>query len=523
MPPFRSTLLQAALVTVLTVALYAPGLSLSPPHLTHDEIKFALQAEAIADTGRDLNGRLFPLYFKEAGFAVGRDPMCIYVMAAFLKALPLSEQSIRLSTVLAGAAGVGLMFLLARLTLAKRSVAWIAALIMALTPAYYIHSRLALSVVYPVPMTVLWLIAVMLYLRTQRTRDAVVIGLVLGAGIYSYLAAAIMMPLYLGATLVVLWWRGDRRGCRTMLLAFGAMMVPLLAWQLIEPDRYSNILSAYRLYDHDTSAGGGLLQRLASVQGLVSRVDVLWDSFNPGRLFFTGESSLQISTRQVGSFLTPVAVFLLVGIVTLSRRPMALGSGLGPLVLFGLFTSPLPGVIMADVEIRRWLVVVPLVAIVAALGAGRLLEKGWRTRVAAIVLTALMPLQFAFFARDYFGPYRERSSVWFGGNIRAALNTVLDDARLRAPASVYLANEIPWVEAYWRFYSKVRGVDLGDRTHYIQLGAGEIPRAEDAAVMVTPADTSLSTQLAAAGWTSQRVIADLDGRPSLIVATRPAP
>ena len=149
MRPLSSTLAQAALVAALAATLYSFGLALSPPHLTHDEIKFALQAKSIADTGRDINGRLLPLYFQEPGFSVGRDPLCIYVMAAVLRVLPFSEASIRFSTALVGAVGVGLIFILARRVFASSAVAWIVAITLALSPTYYIHSRLALSVVYP--------------------------------------------------------------------------------------------------------------------------------------------------------------------------------------------------------------------------------------------------------------------------------------------------------------------------------------------------------------------------------------
>ena len=97
MRPLSATLAQAALVAALAATLYSFGLALSPPHLTHDEIKFALQAKSIADTGRDINGRLLPLYFQEPGFSVGRDPLCIYVMAAVLRVLPTTFTSLNLA------------------------------------------------------------------------------------------------------------------------------------------------------------------------------------------------------------------------------------------------------------------------------------------------------------------------------------------------------------------------------------------------------------------------------------------
>src|SRR5262245_16981157 len=109
----RSQLGQAALASALTAILYIPGLVLSPPHLLHDEIKFALQAKSIADTGRDLNGRRLAVYFPEPGYSVGRDPVCIYVTAGALAVLPLDERSIRLPSTIVGAVGVGLIFLIA--------------------------------------------------------------------------------------------------------------------------------------------------------------------------------------------------------------------------------------------------------------------------------------------------------------------------------------------------------------------------------------------------------------------------
>jgi 4-amino-4-deoxy-L-arabinose transferase-like glycosyltransferase len=512
----RSMLAQAVLAWALTMSLYALGLAVSPPHLTHDEIKFALQAKSIADTGRDINGRFLPLYFVEPGFSVGRDPICIYVMAAVLRVLPLSEISIRLSTVLVGAIGVGLTFVLAALLFQRSSIAWAAAALVALTPTYYIHSRLALSVIYPVPFTLAWLIALVLYLSRGQVRYAVACGVILGLGVYSYLAAAIMMPLYLVATVVTLLVRGDRRGVAAVVVSFAAMLLPLAYWRSMEPDRYGNILSAYRLYDPQQLTPAQKLLELVSVSSLKARLDTWWDAFNPSRLFFSGESSLQISTRQVGSFLLPVAVFMAAGVGELLRTPVR---ALGILLLFGFITAPLPGVVMLDVEIRRWLFVVPFAVTIAAFGIARLLRGPAWLRIVCVALLLLVPLQFATFARDYFGPYRERSTTWFGGDIRGALAPVLDDARAEPPATVYVSTEIPWVDAYWRFYATARGQQsLLERTRYVQLAAGDIPPASPSDVLVVPAASAASDRFTAAGWTVRHVIREPNGTSSFVVA-----
>jgi 4-amino-4-deoxy-L-arabinose transferase-like glycosyltransferase len=511
----RATLAQAALVAALTGVFYARGLDLSPPHLTHDEIKFALQAKSVADTGRDINGRLLPVYFVEPGFSVGRDPLCIYFTAGVLSFLPLHESTIRLATVIIGALGVGLLFLLAALVFQSHVIALIAAAIMALSPTYFIHSRLALSVIYPVPFTILWLIVLHAYLDGRRPRTAVATGAVLGAGVYSYLAAAIMMPLYLLATCAVLAQHRDRPGIARVVAGFAVLLIPILLWQAVEPERYANIVKAYRLFEVQPGIEPAPVP-VADDRVVSRRVNTFWEAFNPGGLFFTGESSLQISTREVGSMLTPVAVLLISGVWALRHSRGVLPPWLW---LFGLVSAPLPAVIMADVEIRRWLVVLPFVAMIAGFGADRLRRGRPAHRVLLTVLVTLSIGQFALFMRDYFGPYRERSSTWFGGNIRAALTTVLDRARTEPPSKVYISEEIPWVEAYWRFYSMVNDQGaLLERTQYVRVNSGIPPAAEHGAVLVAPVPTSdVGARLADAGWRDTTIIADLDGSPSLAV------
>ncbi len=82
--------------------LYARALGYVPPYLIHDEAQGALQAHAVATTGRDLTGRLLPMYFTEPEFPPGRDPALIYVTALGLTVLPFTEAGARTPTALVG-------------------------------------------------------------------------------------------------------------------------------------------------------------------------------------------------------------------------------------------------------------------------------------------------------------------------------------------------------------------------------------------------------------------------------------
>ena len=58
--------LSIALLALTGVALYTTRLGEVPVYLMHDEAQGALQAHAIATTGRDLSGRLLPIYAPHA-------------------------------------------------------------------------------------------------------------------------------------------------------------------------------------------------------------------------------------------------------------------------------------------------------------------------------------------------------------------------------------------------------------------------------------------------------------------------
>jgi MFS family permease len=227
-------------------------------------------------------------------------------------------------------------------------------------------------------------------------------------------------------------------------------------------------------------------------------------------LFVTGGSNLTNSTRLAGVFFPPIAVFLAAGMWRiLSTRRID-----GALLLFGFLVAPIPAALLKeDFAVDRELVKLPFVVLIAALGAqwlwsvpsrpsiGRalrfaalgllvltvaygalgLIRDGrlgatiplgiaaavaalaigvalqrtatWSPMVAALLL--LLPLMFVPFVRDYFDGYPMRSSGWFGGNIRGAIDSVIaSDGRAAAP-EIHISTDIPYIRSYWLFYQHV--------------------------------------------------------------------
>jgi hypothetical protein len=123
--------------------------------------------------------------------------------------------------------------------------------------------------------------------------------------------------------------------------------------------------------------------------------------------------------------------------------------------------------------------------------------KQWR--VVTLCLLALMPIQFRSFWSDYFSDYRVRSAFWLGGNIRGALEDIIEREQRNGAPKVYfsplksaggqLDGRNKYMDAYWRFYLiKHNRQDLLARTmafeaaavHAVPSGSLVLANADDA-------------------------------------------
>lgn len=524
------TRLRLAIVLVLlaaAVALYARRVGEAPVYMSPDEVIIAVDAHSIATTGRDVHGAFLPLYFKIQMRGEERQgwfmPVIFYAMAGVLKVLPLSEVSARLPSVLVGLIDIVFVFFIARRLFKNDWMALVAAGMLALTPAHFILSRYALDYLYPLPFLLGWLLGLLTYLETRRLGALFSATLVLAAGFYSYIAAVLLAPIYLLVTAGVLF--SERKPARDYVVAAAGFALPLLMfvpWIFAHPTAFADTAHRFELYDAGNMNALQGLRSFFSYNNIESRAAIYWSFLNPSFLFFTGDAQMPFSTRMVGVFLLPAAVFIIAGIGSVVRRP----APARVVVLVGFFCAPLAAVLVPENSaIIRAAAILPFGVLLAALGveslwqwprlhragsvimplgvvmlAVALVYGAWSlvtaraltsstaplaaaglalcviafasdaisiTRIAAVLLLASMPLQFAAFQRDYFNDYRRRSSNWLGGNLRGALVELMSRAASDRAPFVYFAQlrstagladtRNRWMETYWTFYLTKHG------------------------------------------------------------------
>ena len=512
----KGVLLAVAVLATAVAILYATRLGFAPIYLIHDEVTFSLQAASVAKSGRDLNGRLLPVYFSEPEFTAGRDPMMIYATAAALQVLPLSESAVRTPTALVGVLNVVLVTWLVHLLFGDLRLSLAAGVMLALSPGHFIHSRMALSVLYPVPFVIAWLIALRQMGDRPSARLLLMGGAVLGLGVYGYLASMVMMPVYLLLTAVVLAERRQFPMIRWTAIGFAVVLVPIMLWTIAHPERYSELMRAYRPGEVAAESTVVDAARVVVAGTWRDKLSEWWLYFDPDYLFVSGDSSMTNSTREAGLFPLALVVFLPIGIWRLARS-----RGFERLLLIGLITAPLAVVLTGVLHLHRYrgMFVLPFGILVATYGLSVMWaspKRSWRVIATALLLT--MPLQFAGFYRDYMGPYRERSSTWYGGNLRGALVEVMR----HPPASghAYISRAIPYADVYWQFYSQtVTGAPAAPLPLDAELAVGHSFVTGSKAI--TAIDEPLTAILDRTGWRRETVVTEPSGAPAFVVFERP--
>lgn len=468
-----------------TAVLYSFDLGRAPIYLHEAEILFVNHAYAIATTGHDMNGRFLPLYFQmpPIGPNVWFHPAVVYLTALFLTILPLTEFTARLPSVAVALVDVALMYFVARRLFRSHRLGLIAAALLALTPSHFMHGRVAMDYLYPVPFVLAWLVCLIVFLERPQPRTLFAAASFLGVGVYTYIASVVMMPVHLAMTAFAIV--RNRLGPRLLAVAAAGFVWPLalLVWLWFHPGIFSQTLDRYQVgqVEHAPRALAGLpmpqvidgVLRMVRFSEITGRISLYWYFFDPAFLFVTGGyANVVNSTRHVGVFALPLMALVPLGIAAAVRSRTTIGF----LVVIGFFVAPVAAclVVPEPYAIDRELTILPFGVLLAAFGVEALLNASrrlWRT--AAVALLVLVPCHFAFFLFDYYGDYRGRAAFWFNGNRRGALEEMIArDTQHRVPAVYLSTNHIPYLDAYWRFYlTKHHRRDLLDRTVYFDEGA----------------------------------------------------
>ena len=193
------------LVILIVLTLLTFRLDKVPVHLNQDELGFALNAYSIKTGLTDVSGNFLPFYFWHLG-SFWATPIIVYITSLVLLFFPISESTIRISSAAIGVVSVAIMMILTKRIFKKELFAILSGLFIITTPVFFIHSRILLDNLYPIPFVLAWLLLLYIFLEKKVPGFLIFSGLSLGIGFHSYHAAKIMMPVYFLASIIFAAW-----------------------------------------------------------------------------------------------------------------------------------------------------------------------------------------------------------------------------------------------------------------------------------------------------------------------------
>jgi 4-amino-4-deoxy-L-arabinose transferase-like glycosyltransferase len=353
------------------------------------------EARRLRQTGANTSGDAVPLFFPTEAYPPGREPLPVYAAAMALMLFGHSKASVQVPTVILGAVNVMLMYLVARRLFGKHLVALSAGVFLLLSPVHVIYARSGDNALYPVPFLLAWLWCLPTLLRQPTAGGVVLVGVLLGIGTYTHPSALVFMPILLFLTGSIIS-RDTRRVTLVACLAAGFFVTlsGWLLWALWHGDRIAALAAHYRLYDANLNVFQGG-RDLASYFGLSVRSYVYWQYFSPSVLIFVGEPVMINATPQIGLLLWPAAVVIAAGVSWMCVRRSVLD-----LVLAGaILGAPIAAALEPSaISVRRTLVLLPLIVLVAAIGVDAMVQRVGTRAIAAITI-AVVTVFAVFYVR----------------------------------------------------------------------------------------------------------------------------
>lgn len=191
----KKTVLLLFLITVFSFITRFTWIGNFPNALYPDEIDQGYNAYSILKTGKDEHGMFLPVSLRS--FGDWKPPLPTYLMIPFIGILGLTEESVRLPSVVLGVATIFLTFALVRLVFKDHpsgtKIALISALLLSLSPWHILHSRAAMLVIIG-----LFFLesGIYLFLKSLEKKIYLVISAAFfSLSVYSYYGLRLIVPL----------------------------------------------------------------------------------------------------------------------------------------------------------------------------------------------------------------------------------------------------------------------------------------------------------------------------------------
>ena len=389
----KTFLIIAIIILAAVLRLYRLGDY--PVSIYWDEAAIGYNAHSIAQTGRDEYGRKWPLSFKS--FNDFKLPGYIYLDSIFVKALGLSESSVRLPSALAGILAVIFIYLLTKRLFEnldwELEISTLTALMLAISPWHIQLSRAAFET--NIALTLVLVGIYLLFAGRKKKLFALLAIPISLLAFYFYYSSYTFVPL-ITIAFVIIYKSKIQKNIKFYIAGFliGLVMV-VPAISLLSTQEGSKRIREVSIFA-DRSLSEQYIQASATREDLLSKfflnrripvaieaLDNYFIHFSPGFLFFGSDPNARHHPVGIGNLFIWQIPLLVAGLWFLVKLK---DTKLKYFLVTFVAIAPIPAAFTIEVphSLRAYNLVIP-VTILSALGIVYLIKSSTLKIVTAIV------------------------------------------------------------------------------------------------------------------------------------------
>ncbi len=390
-----------------------------------DEVDIGYNSYSLLETGKDVTGHFFPIYFKT--LIDTKSSLLTYLTTIPIFLFGLNEISLRLIPALAGVLMTWLIFSLVLGFSANKMAALISAFLMAVTPWAIHFSR---GVWEANLMLFLLLLGIWAFLKSSDNKNYFYLSAFsFGLSFYAYHSAKVLTPLIILGLFFFFKDYFKKIHGKTLLLSLIIFLLVSLPnfyafvfsggqqrfseTSLFKDDKIIDQIVTKRQADQNLPLTGRFFHNKGEAY-FNQLVGHYLESFSPQFLFLHGDLNFRHSSGEMGELYLLYLPFLLLGIFLFLKERKRYQNFL----IYLLLIAPLPSIITQDggQHAIRLLFLMPILLIITAFGFTQfyfwlkknLPKKNLRLTVWFIIILFFL-FNFTFYVHQYFWHYPKES------------------------------------------------------------------------------------------------------------------
>lgn len=403
------------IILFLAFLLRIAALENVPSGFYKDEAFIGFDVFSLLETGKDVHGNPWPLYFEDSGD--WRNPVYYYAAIPSIAFFGLNVFAARLPAVFFGLISVLTLFLMARELLNEKKALFASALL-AISPWSLMFSRIAFEAA---ALPALFLTALWLFLRGFRHPNSWIASAVFFTlCLYTYITAPIFIPAFLAALFLIYRKKisDSKKYLIYPIIIFLALSLPLVLTAIFSSDTFFARSNAVSIFSAPNYSAAKILANYLQYYSI-------------DFLFMNGDHNWRMSVPGYGKLLWFMAPLVIAGFYTLLR---SLKTERTRLLIAWFVLFPIAGIFTTDAPYAhstRAIVGIGLFEILATIGAFYLFDaikkhSGQRTAVLTTALLLFASVNTVQFLKNYFFIYPIKTSepVWFQDGLKEAFGFI---------------------------------------------------------------------------------------------------